>query len=221
MHPDGTIHTFAGGTDGVQNGCGYSGDGGAAAAAQLCNPTGVAVDAANNLYIADQSNNVIRKVDTTGVITTVAGNGTYGYSGDGGPATSAMLRSPTGVAVDGSGNLFIADQNSHRIREVNAANHVITTVAGNGGAGFSGDGIATQNNLYYPQGIAVDANGNMFIADSNNNILRWVDPAGTMLTFSGIGQNYGFSGDGGPALSAFMATPTGISQDGAGNFYGC
>lgn len=219
VHADGTIHSFAGGTDGAQNGCGFSGDGGPASAAQLYQPWGVAVDANNNVYIADYDNQRIRKVDNSGIITTVAGNGTFGYGGDGGPATNAMLRYPIGVAVDRSGNLYIADFYNHRIREVNAATQVITTVAGNGGPGFSGDGIATQNNLNYPQGVAVDVNGNLFVADSSNNILRWVDPAGTMLTFAGTGAGYGFSGDGGPAVSALMATPTGVTQDAAGNFY--
>ncbi len=219
VHPDGTIHTFAGGTDGTQNGCGYSGDGGPASAAQLSTPWAVAVDSANNLYIADSGNGRIRMVNPSGIISTVAGNGSNGYGGDGGPATSAMLRYPTGVAVDSSGNIYIADASNQRVREVSAATHIITTVAGNGAATFSGDGPATQNSLYNPQGVAADANGNIFIADSNNNILRWVDPAGTMLTFAGTGASYGFSGDGGPALSALMATPTGITQDAAGNFY--
>lgn len=219
VHPDGTIHTVAGGTDGSPNGCGFSGDGGPATAAQLDDPWALAVDSANNLYIADYSNSRVRKVSASGTITTVAGNGTPGYSGDGGPATNAALRYPTGVAVDALGNVYIADYNNSRIRMVNAATQIISTVAGNGACTFSGDGIATQNSLCYAQGVAVDQNGNLFIADTSNQILRWVDPAGTMLTFSGTPQTYGFSGDGGPALSALMGAPTGITQDPTGNFY--
>src|ERR1700756_3391342 len=138
----------------------FSGDNGAAATASLSEPFGVAVDAIGNLYIADTSNHRVRKVDASGVITTVAGNGTEGFSGDGGPATSATLNTPIGVAVDSAGNLYIADAFNNRIRKVNAAG-VITTVAGNGDARFSGDhAAATIASLSAPFGVAVDKAGN-------------------------------------------------------------
>src|SRR5260370_1327183 len=140
----------------------FSGDNGAAATASLSDPFGVAVDAIGNLYIADTSNHRIRKVDTSGIIATVAGNGIAGHSGDGGPATSAALNAPIGVAVDMAGNLFITDQSNHRIRKVNTGG-VITTVAGNGDAGFSGDhAAATSASLNLPIGTAVDAAGTLY-----------------------------------------------------------
>src|SRR5207302_590405 len=137
---------------------GFSGDGGAATSVRLSFPTGVALDGSGNLFIADAQNHRIRRVDAaTDVITTVAGNGTQGFSGDGGAATSASLYFPSGVALDGSGNLFIADSHNHRIRRVDAATGIITTVAGNVTQGFSGDGVAaTSASLYYPSGVAVD-----------------------------------------------------------------
>ncbi len=144
---------------------GYSGDGGAATNAALNFPEGVTVDAAGNLFVADFYNNRIRKVGTNGIITTVAGNGTDGFSGDGGAATNAELCHPEGVAVDAAGNLFIADDITNRIRKV-GTNGIITTVAGNGTYGYSGDGgAATNAELYFPYGVAVDASGNLFIAD--------------------------------------------------------
>jgi sugar lactone lactonase YvrE len=225
VNSEGVISDFAGGSAGVQNGCGYLGDGGAATAAQLSNPQGLAMDSSNNLYIADTGNEVIREVNaSTGNITTIAGNNTLGagYSGDGGLATNAMLYNPVGVAVDGANpaSVYIVDEINQRIRRVDGVTHVITTVAGNGAAGFSGDGLATQNSLYYPLGVASDVNGNIFISDTSNQILRWIDPAGTMLTFAG-NRNIGcsFVGDGGPALSAGVCQPAGISVDASGNFF--
>src|SRR5262249_43599938 len=145
---------------------GYSGDGGPATSAQLNVPFGVAVDGAGNLYIADLRNSRIRKVTTDGLISTVAGNETTGYSGDGGPATSAQLNSPNGVAVDGAGNLYIADYSNNRIRRV-TTDGLISTVAGNGTRGYSGDGgPATFAQLSGPAGVALDAAGNLNIADS-------------------------------------------------------
>src|SRR5947207_3060153 len=157
-------------------GFGFSGDGGLAASATLAGPADVAVDGEGNLFIADSGNSRIRRVDAaTQVITTVAGNGTGGFSGDGGPATAAKLAGPGGVAVDAAGNLFIVDSGNSRIRRVDAATQVITTVAGNGTYGFSGDGgPATAAELAFPTGIAVDRVGNLFIADPINNRIREV-----------------------------------------------
>lgn len=149
---------------------GYSGDNGAATAAQINQPEGVALDAAGNLYIADFGNNVVRKV-SNGVITTVAGNGTKGYSGDGGPATSAQFRAPWGVAVDTAGNLYISDFASAVVRRVSGG--VITTIAGNGTQGLGGDGgAAISAQLQSPEGLAVDSTGSVYIADSGNYRIR-------------------------------------------------
>ena len=152
----------------------YGGDGGPATSASLYYPSGVAVDASGNLFIADRSNHRIRRVDArTGVITTVAGTGALGFSGDGGPATNAVLRSPSGVAVDRSGNLFIADSENNRIRVVGAGTGVITTIAGNDTAGFSGDGgPAMRASLNEPNGLCVDTRGNVFITDTKNDRIR-------------------------------------------------
>src|SRR5205807_2705067 len=145
-----------------------------ATAAGLTVPEGVAVDISGDLFIADTFNERIRRVDaTTGIITTAAGNGTAGFSGDGGPATSAELFTPVGIAVDSSGNLFIAEGNNNRIRRVDAATGIITTVAGNGILGFSGDGgPATSAELFLPSGLAVDRVGNLFIADTGNERIQ-------------------------------------------------
>ncbi|MFL6448655.1 MAG: Ig-like domain repeat protein [Bryobacteraceae bacterium] len=205
-------------------GRGYStGDGGPATDAMLARPLGLAVDGSGNFYIADGGDFLdpgrIRKVSAdTGVITTVAGNGSYGFSGDGGPATSARLEGPSAVAVDGSGNLYIADGN--RIRKVSASTGVITTVAGNGSSGYSGDGgPATSASLFYPRGVAVDGSGNIYIADEDNNRIRKVSAGtGVITTVAGNGSD-GFSGDGGPATSASLEGPSAVAVDGSGNLY--
>jgi sugar lactone lactonase YvrE len=166
----GNISTVAGNTT-----QGFAGDGGKATAAELYLPTGVFVDASGNLFIADRGNNRIRKVSTSGTITTVAGNGTGVFSGDGGAATSAGLASPTNVVVDASGNLFIAGTLNSRIREVAAGTGIITTVAGDGVAGFFGDGgLPTNAGLNHPGGVALDSSGDIFIADTGNNRVREV-----------------------------------------------
>lgn len=214
----GTISTFAGiDTNAPSASCGYSGDGGPATSAELFYPTSVYVDGKNNVYIADYYNHVIREV-TAGTITTIAGiPGQAGYSGDGGPATGARLYYPEGVAVDGAGNVYIADSTNHRIREVNAATGTISTVAGNGACTFSGDGIAIENSLCYPSAVWADVNGNLFIADTSNQRLRWVSAAGIMTTFAGSGTA-GYNGDGGQATSADLYQPGGIWEDSMGNF---
>jgi sugar lactone lactonase YvrE len=209
----GIISTYAG------NGtAGYSGDGGAATSATLHGLRGLAVDAAGNLYIADALNNCIRKVNTSGTITTIAGNGTAGFSGDGGSATLAMLNIPTGMVADASGNIFIADAYNNRIRKVSSSG-IITTVAGNGTGGFTGDGsAATAAELNGPSDVAVDAAGNLYIADSGNNRIRMVNSSGTITTIAGDG-NVGYAGDGGLALTAELSAPTGLCFDPSGNLY--
>ena len=185
----GTITTAAG--DGAAS---YSGDGGAATSAELNFPYGVAVDSSGNIYIADTDNHRIRKVTPGGTITTVAGNGVQGYSGDGGPATSADLNYPNGVAVDGSGNLYIADTNNVRVRKVTAGG-IITTVAGNGAQGFAGDnGAATSAELSSQSRVAVDSFGNVYIADIDNSRIRKVSSSGVITTVAGNGT-WGFAGD--------------------------
>src|SRR3984893_10596563 len=200
---------------------GYSGDGGAATSAGLNRTEGVATDSAGNLYIADWQNNRIRKVDAgTGVITTVAGNGTAGFSGDGAAATSAMLKGPTGVVVDNAGNLYIADQANNRVRKVYAGTGVITTIAGTGTAAFSGDGgAATSAAMYSPTDLTFDSAGNLYIADNANNRIRKVAVGtGVITTYAGNGTA-GFAGDGGAATSAALNQPAGIVIDSAGNLY--
>ena len=195
---------------------GYSGDGGPATSAQLTFPATVAVDSAGNLYIADYWNFRIRKVDASGTITTVAGNGKGGYSGDGGPATSAELNYPNGVAVDSAGNLYIADEFNQRIRKVSGG--IITTVAGNGSWGYSGDGgPATSAQLHGPTDVAVDSAGNLYIADSTNEVIREVS-GGIITTVAGDGTG-GYNGDDIPPTSAELLNPWGVAVDSAGNLY--
>ena len=210
----GIISTFAG------NGtAGYSGDNGPATSAELKVPVGVALDGAGNLYIADEGNSVIRKVNASGTITTIAGNNTVGYSGDTGPATSASLYGPTGVAVDSSGNLYIADTGNNRVREVAAATGVITTIAGTGTAGYSGDnGAAVSATLNKPSAVVEGSTGNLYVLDTGNNVVRLVNTTGTITTIAGNGTA-GYSGDDGPATSATLHTPYGLNIDSSGNLY--
>jgi trimeric autotransporter adhesin len=210
VSPSGTITTFAGtGT------AGFSGDGGPATSAELYYPYGVAVDGQNNVYIADTYNYRIRKV-SGGTITTFAGNGTYGYLGDGDPATDAEFRYPYGVSTDAAGNVYIADTSNCRIREVSAATGIIDTVAGDGSCGFSGDGPAIQSEINSPEGVWSDANGNLFIADTYNERIRWVNLSGIMTTIAGTGTA-AYTGDGGVATSADLYYPSGVALDASGN----
>jgi len=198
---------------------GYSGDGGLATNTSLCAPGGVAVDASGNLFIADSGNNRIRKVDTNGIITTVAGNGIGSYSGDNGVATSAELSSPSGVTVDTYDNLYIVDSGNNRIRKVDT-NGIITTVAGCGTSGYSGDnGPATDAKLKGPSGVAVDASGNLFIADSGNNGIRKVGTNGIITTVAGGNYYVGYTGDGGLATDASLNGPGAVAVDASGNLF--
>ena len=209
----GIITTVAG-----NGSAGGGGDGGPATQAQLFFPVDVAVDAAGNIYIAQANNHRIRKVDTSGIITTVAGNGSAGYRGDGGPATEARLYHPWGVAVDGAGNLYIAGYYSHRVRKVDT-NGIITTVAGNGSAGYGGDGgRATQARLNRPIRVAADSAGNLYIADEFNQRIRKVDSSGIITTVAGNGAA-GYQGDGGPATQAQLFFPFAVTLDAADNIY--
>jgi sugar lactone lactonase YvrE len=227
----GAIATVAG--NGV---AGYSGDGIPATQAELNQPISLVIDGAGNLYIADSVNARIREVSTSGVIATVAGNGQAGSSGDGGPATNAEFYSPRGVALDSSGNLYIADFSANRVRAVNRQSSAITiagitiqpgtiaTVAGNGTAGYSGDGgLAVQAEINGPSNLAIDSASNLYIADYYNNFIRKVSLAtGTITTAAGSGtppyNNY-FWGDGGPATKAQLWLPGGVTVDAAGDFY--
>ncbi|MGH2768211.1 MAG: hypothetical protein ACRDIF_04545, partial [Actinomycetota bacterium] len=197
---------------------GYSGDGGPAASARMKGPRTLAVDSEGNIFIADTMNHRIRKVDSSGIITTVAGTGSAGYSGDGGPATKARLYWPHDVAVDASGNLYIADSANQVIRKVDPSG-IITTVAGTGSAGYSGDGgPATGAKLNEPRGGAVDAAGNIYISDRRNHRIRKVDSSGIITTVAGTGSA-GYGGDGGPATAAKLDGARGVGLDGSGNIY--
>ncbi len=203
--------------------CAALGDGGPARNAQLSSPAGVAVDAAGNLFIADTYNNLIRKVAPNDTITTVAGNGNTGYSGDGGPATSAALNQPIRIAVDSKGNLLIADSGNNRIREVSPSG-TITTIAGTGQPASSGDGgPATSAAIDNPYGVAVDSAGDVFIAEADSGVIRKISPTGVISTVAGsLLRANGFPfyfGDGGPAINAGLDDPECIAVDGPGNLF--
>ena len=199
---------------------GFSGDGGQATNAECNSPEGVAFDTHGNLYIADFYNNCIRMVNTAGIISTVAGTGTAGYSGDGGQATGATLYRPAEIAFDTNGNMYIADEYNNRIRKVNTAG-IISTIVGTGIGGYNGDGIqATTAELYYPSGLCLDAAGNLYIADSENNRIRMVTIAGIISTIVGNGIA-GYSGDGGNATAAELYDPCRVTLDATGNIYIC
>jgi uncharacterized protein (TIGR03437 family) len=192
---------------------------GKATDAQLNLPTGIAADASGNIYIADTANNRIRKVNKDGIISTVAGTGTAGFGGDGADATKAKLNHPVGLAVDAAGNLYIADQSNHRVRKLTVATGFISTVAGTGLPGYSGNGgPATSAKLFYPSGVAVDASGRIFIADTTNSRIRAVLENQTMVTVAGTGR-FGDSGDEGPAARAEIKFPSGVAVGLNGKIY--
>jgi uncharacterized protein (TIGR03437 family) len=199
---------------------GYSGDGGPATGAQLQQGTtysGVAVDSAGNLYISDAGNQVVRKVTSAGIISTFAGTGTAGFSGDNGPASKAQIYEPAGLAVDSAGNVYIADHLNNRVRKVTPEG-IITTIAGNGNVVDSGDGgQATAAAVHGPEGLAVDAGGNLYVSDLNATVRR-VNLSGVITTVAGNGTR-GFLGDGGAATAAELKSPTGLAVDSAGNLY--
>ena len=214
----GIVTTVAGsGPAGVDRGR-YAGDGGVATHARLSEPIGVAVDADGNLFIADRDDHVVREVDARGVITTIAGTGETGFSGDGGPATRAELEDPEYICVDAEGNVYFTDQINERVRMIDRRG-VITTVAGTGQAGYSGDGgPAVDASLNEPYGLAVDPKGNVYVADSSGDRVRMIDPQGVIITVAGTGEA-GYSGDGGPATAAMLNGPAGLAIDAAGDLY--
>jgi len=213
MSAAGIISTVAGNTI-----SGYAGDGGAATAAEISGPFGVAIDRTGNLYIGDRNNNCVRKVSNSGVISTIAGTGTGAYGGDGGPATAAQLWFPTWVLTDSLGNVYISDNQNQRIRKINNLG-IISTIAGNGTMGYTGDGLpATIASLQFPGGIWKDAAGNLYIVDAGNNAIRKVSSAGIISTIAGTGTA-GYSGDGAPATDAMLNEPLEVTTDPNGNTY--
>src|SRR6516165_1598199 len=187
---------------------GFSGDGGPATDARLSSPAAIAFDSEGNLYIADAGNNRIRRVGRDGIITTVAGTGRRGYGGDGGPATLARLNAPAGVAVGPGDSVYVADTGNNRVRVI-SPDGTITTFAGTGETGYAGDGgVASQAVLNSPQGLAVDAEGNLYVTDSNNERVRKIDLEDVITTIAGDGAQ-GYSGDGGPATDAGLNFVTG------------
>jgi sugar lactone lactonase YvrE len=205
---------------------GFSGDNGLATAAELDSPAGLALDAVGNLYIADSHNHRIRQVSAaTATITTIAGTGVSGFSGDSGLASAAQLDLPTALALDSAGNLYVADTDNHRVRRIAAATGIIATVAGNGVETFAGDtGLATAASIDSPNGLALDSAGNLYIADTHNGRVRKVSAAtGVISTVAGSGFAFGnvqtFGGDGSDATAAGLALPRGLTMDVAGNLY--
>jgi len=222
--PSFTISTIAG-----NGSTGYSGDGGQATSAALSDPRGLITDAAGNAYFCDRSNHAVRKIDTSGIITTVAGTGVSGYNGDNIPGTQARLNNPWRVTIDPAGNLYIADSGNDRIRKL-APNGIITTVAGTGRAGYSGDGgPATSATFNFPEQAELDVSGNLYIADSGNNVVRKVSTNGVVTTVAGNGHGAvednnndelgGYSGDGGPATKAELSGPVSLAIDPSDNLW--
>lgn len=213
VNPSGIISTVVG--HGVS---GYSGDGGLATAAELSNPIGVAVDGAGKIYVSDMSNERIRMVNTSGIITALAGNGSPGFSGDGGQATAAEVNTPRFITLDAtSANLYIADQGNNRVRKINLSTGIISTIAGTGVGGYGGDGgQATAAQLNQPYGVTFNQSGELLIADQGNSRIRKIDLSGNISTVAGNGTA-GYSGDGGQATAAELNGPSGITVGPAGD----
>ncbi|HLN00825.1 MAG TPA: hypothetical protein VK335_16165 [Bryobacteraceae bacterium] len=210
----GALQPFAGSVN-----PGDSGDEGPAAAAQFVAPSGVAVDRAGNVYIADTANHNVRKVTADGIVHHFAGSGSPGFDGDGGPASSASLFLPSGLAVDGNGNVYIADSNNQRIRKV-TPDGTITTIAGNGDINSTGDeGPATDAGVPAPSSVAVDGAGNVYVTEPLDHVVRKITTDGMIHTVAGIVDSSGFSGDGGPATSAQLWAPGGVALDFNGALY--
>jgi sugar lactone lactonase YvrE len=211
-----SIETFAG----QPTMYGWNGDGGQATSAEMMYPRAVSGDGLGTLYVGDSNAHVVRKIDPSGIITTIAGDGTSGDSGDGGPATSAQLDYVTGVAVDAVGNVYVSDAASHRVRKVAAGSGTITTIAGTGAWGYTGDGgpaVAAQ--IFSPQDLAIGPDGDLYFATRWTATVRKVDlGSGIITTVAGNGST-GFSGDGGLATSAQLDSPIGVNFDKAGNLY--
>lgn len=197
---------------------GFINDGQPATSSALQSPEGGRMDKAGNLYIADQLDHRLRKVSTTGVITTIAGTGIAGYSGDGGPAASAQIRFPVDVVIDSEGDIIFSDSGNNRIRKINSSG-IITTIAGTGVAGFSGDGgPATSAKLNHPKGLNLDSAGDLYFADNLNQRIRKIDTGGIIHSVAGNGTA-GFAGDGRLATSAELNSPDDVLPDSSGNFY--
>jgi sugar lactone lactonase YvrE len=208
--PTYTIETVAGSS--------HTGDGGPAIAAELGAVQGAAADGSGNLYLSDCDNQRVRKVDAHGAITTLAGTGTAGFSGDGGPAASARLNFPYGLAVDSAGNVYIADLGNNRVRRV-SPDGTISTLAGTGAPGSLGDGGPAVNaQLAAPRNLAVDGAGNLYISEFEGHRIRKIGADGMIATIAGSGIA-GFGGDGGPATGAELAYPAGLAVDAAGTLY--
>ena len=198
---------------------GNTGDGGQATNAKITSPAGLYIDKQQNIYIADADNNNIRKVTPGGIISTIAGNGTLGYSGDGGPATDATFSSPTKAILDNYGNIIIADNYNHAIRKVDAATGIITTIAGNGTPGYSGNGgPAIHALLNNPYGVYIDQQNNIFFAEYGNGVIRKIDGSTAVITTVAGDGTWGFSGDGGPATDAELI-PEDLTFDSYGTMY--
>jgi uncharacterized protein (TIGR03437 family) len=214
VKPDGNLNVFAGQIGVYQ----YGGDNVQATASSFVEPQGLALDQSGNLYISDPGNNRIRKVSTSGVITTFAGNGTAGYSGDGGPAAQAMLNDPKGIAFDSQGDLIIADHTNNVLRLVNPAGD-ISTLAGNGTKASTGNGgPALAASLSHPFAVATDSAGDIFLIEAPGTTVRQISPDGIISLAAGNGQN-GFGGDGGPAPEASFGNADGLAVDSSGNLY--
>lgn len=214
INTSGIISTFAG--DGWP--FGYSGDGGLATLAKLHGPCGITTDAFGNVYISDLGNHCIRKINSLGIISTIAGTGVSGFSGDGGNAIMAQLSFPKGLKIDALGNLYIGDSGNHRIRKINSSG-IITTIAGNGNDIYSGDGVlAISAELRDPNSIALDWANNIFFTDEGSHTVRKIDGTGIITTIAGNGVP-GILGDGGPAINSQLYNPNGIAIDSYNNIY--
>ena len=198
---------------------GYSGDGGPALDAVINQPYGLAIDANGDIYFAQRFDPAVRKIDSsTGIISTVAGTGEFGYSGDGGPGNQAMLREPNDLYLDGQGGLLIADIQDQRLRRVDLGTGIITKVAGTGEKSRAGDGgPAAEASLMGPRAVCMDSQGNIYIAEREGNGVRKISPDGILTTVAGIDSTFGYTGDGGPALTATWGAPKAMRCDSEDN----